>query len=234
MKRRLKAFRFKAALKWLWRVLLLLVLLDFAYLMAIWPNWKDIESGPVPQSAFIQTYVNRLDEGSSLPKLRWDPVSFQNIPKSMVRAVVVAEDARFFYHNGFDTDAFVEVMKYNLAKRKFLFGGSTISQQTVKNLFLSPSRNPLRKWHELVITLSMERNLSKQQIMALYLNVAEFGQGVYGVEAASQFYWNKPASKLSSKQAIELAASLPSPLKHNPSTRTKSFFNRVRKIEQYF
>jgi monofunctional biosynthetic peptidoglycan transglycosylase len=152
----------------------------------------------------------------------------------MVRAVVVAEDARFFYHNGFDFEAFKEVMKYNLSKRQFVFGGSTVSQQTVKNLFLSQSRNPLRKWHELVITLSMERKLSKQRIMELYLNIAEFGRGIYGVGATSQFYWGVSASKLSDQQAMELAATLPSPVKHNPATRTKSFNSRVKKVSRYF
>ena len=152
----------------------------------------------------------------------------------MTRALIVAEDARFYSHSGIDTDALQEVMEYNLTKKRFVFGGSTISQQTIKNIFLSPSRNPFRKWHEFVLTIGMERNLSKKRILSLYLNIAEFGRGIYGVNAAAQYYWGIPASQLSDSQAIELAATLPAPVKHNPNTRTKFFLKRVKKIGRYF
>ena len=125
-------------------------------------------------------------------------------------------------------------MEYNLSEKKFIYGGSTISQQTVKNIFLSPSRNPLRKWHELLLTIGMERNLTKKRILELYLNVAEFGRGIYGVEAAAKYYWGISAARLSSRQAIQLAATLPSPVSNNPDTRTKSFNRRVKKISRYF
>ena len=152
----------------------------------------------------------------------------------MIRALIVAEDARFYSHSGIDTDALQEVMEYNLSKKRFIYGGSTISQQTIKNIFLSPSRNPFRKWHEFVLTIGMERNLSKQRILALYLNIVEFGRGIYGVNAAAQYYWGIPASQLSVRQAVELAATLPSPVKHNPKNRTKTFLKRVKKIGRYF
>ena len=152
----------------------------------------------------------------------------------MIRALIVAEDSRFYTHAGVDLEAFQAAMEENISKKQFIYGGSTISQQTVKNMFLSASRNPLRKWHELVITLGMERNLSKKRILEIYLNVAEFGRGVYGVEAASLHYWGVPSSELSARQAIELAATLPSPIKHNPATRTRAFENRVRRISRYF
>jgi monofunctional biosynthetic peptidoglycan transglycosylase len=125
-------------------------------------------------------------------------------------------------------------MEYNFSKKRLIFGGSTISQQTVKNVFLSPSRNPLRKWHELLLTIGMERNLSKQRVLEHYLNLAEFGRGIYGVDAAARYYWGKPASRLTDRQAIELAATLPSPVKNNPKTRTRSFENRVKKIRRWF
>ena len=125
-------------------------------------------------------------------------------------------------------------MEYNLSRKKLVYGASTISQQTVKNIFLSPSRNPLRKWHELVLTIGMERNLSKERILEQYLNVAEFGRGLYGVDAAARYYWGIPASALTSSQAVELAAPLPSPTRNNPKTRTRSFQNRVKKIRRYF
>ncbi len=152
----------------------------------------------------------------------------------MIRALIVAEDARFYSHSGIDIEAIQSAMETNLSEKRFAYGGSTISQQTVKNIFLSSSRNPLRKWHELLLTIGMERNLSKKRILELYLNVVEFGRGIYGVEAAARYYWGKSASRLSVKQAIELAATLPSPVKHNPDTRTRDFKRRVKKISRYF
>ncbi len=165
-----------------------------------------------------------------LPSLRWRPVSLTEIPRHVRRAVIVAEDSRFYQHGGFDLIAFRDAMDYNVAQGRFALGASTISQQTVKNLYLSSSRNPLRKWHELILTWGMERNLSKDRILEIYLNVAEFGPGIYGVEAASQVYWGKSVLRLTLSEAAELAASLPSPKTNNPATRTQRFRKRVHKI----
>ena len=221
-------------LRWSWKILLLIFVMDTGYLVGIWPNWKIYAEGPVQQSNFIRNYISEHYHHRDWPQLHWQPVSFNNIPKHMTRALIVAEDARFYSHSGIDTDALQEVMEYNLTKKRFVFGGSTISQQTIKNIFLNPSRNPFRKWHEFVLTIGMERNLTKQRILFLYLNIAEFGRGIYGVNAAAQYYWGIPASQLSVKQAVELAATLPAPVKHNPNTRTKFFLKRVKKIGRYF
>ena len=99
---------------------------------------------------------------------------------------------------------------------------------------MSASRNPLRKWHELVLTIGMQQNLTKKRILELYLNVAEFGRGIYGVDAAAKHYWGIPASKLSVKQSIHLAATLPAPVNHNPATKTRFFLKRVKTISRYF
>ena len=224
----------KTSLRWGWKILLLVFVMDAGYLIGIWPDWKIYAEGPVQQSSFIRNYISQHYRHRDWPRLHWKPVSINKIPKHMIRALIVAEDARFYSHSGIDTDALQEVMEYNLSKNRFIYGGSTISQQTIKNIFLSPSRNPLRKWHEFVLTIGMERNLSKQRILALYLNIAEFGRGVYGVNAAAQYYWGIHASQLSVKQSIQLAATLPAPVKHNPKTRTKFFLKRVKKIGRYF
>jgi membrane peptidoglycan carboxypeptidase len=142
----------------------------------------------------------------------------------------VAEDSRFYEHGGIDFQAIEEAMAYNLKRGKVLLGASTISQQTTKNMFLSLSRNPLRKWHELILTYIMEGMLEKPQILHIYLNVAEFGTGVYGLEAAARAYYGVSAYQLSQEQAIELAATLPSPKKNNPKSRTRSFQKRVVRI----
>ena len=220
--------------RWSWKVLLLVFVMDTGYLIGIWPDWKIYAEGPIQQSSFIRNYISEHYRHRDWPRLRWQPVSINKIPKHMVRALIVAEDARFYSHSGIDTDALKEVMEYNLSKKRFIYGGSTISQQTIKNIFLSPSRNPMRKWHEFALTIGMERNISKKRILSLYLNIAEFGRGIYGVNAAAQYYWGIPASRLSTKQAVELAATLPAPVKHNPKTRTKFFLKRVKKIGRYF
>ena len=221
-------------LRWGLKLLPILILMDVGYLIGIWPDWAAYEAGTVPRSQFILAYELEQSRHEGWRKLRWRPVSIDKIPACMVRAVIVAEDARFYAHNGVDIDALKAAMDDNLSEKKLLLGGSTISQQTVKNLFLDSSRNPLRKWHELVLTLGMEHAISKKRILELYLNVAEFGRGIYGVDAAARFYWGIPASRLSNRQCIELAATLPSPVRNNPGTRTRSFNNRIRKIRRYF
>lgn len=229
---RLSALR--KLLRWGVRLLLLLILVDIGYLVAIWPDWERYAEGPLQQSNFMRSYESGRSRDSGWPELRWNPVPIETIPRDMLRAVVVAEDSRFYEHDGVDFEALKEVMTYNLSQKRMAFGGSTISQQTVKNLFLSASRDPLRKWHELILTLAMEQQLSKRRILEYYLNVAEFGRGVYGVDAAARHYWGIPVYRLTRLQAIELAATLPAPVKNNPVTRTRFFVNRVRKIRRYF
>jgi monofunctional biosynthetic peptidoglycan transglycosylase len=224
----------KRLLRWGGRLVLVLVVIDAAYLAVIWPDWELYTGGPVQRSSFIRNYELERQRQPNWPKLRWNPVSIKMIPKSMVRAVIVAEDSRFYEHEGVDFEALKDAMEFNLSEQRMVYGASTISQQTVKNVFLSSSRNPLRKWHELLLTLGMERNLTKKRILEHYLNLAEFGKGIYGVDAAARYYWGIPAARLSSRQAMELAATLPSPVKNNPRTRTKSFRNRVKRIRRYF
>ncbi len=225
--------RFKTFLRRGALLLLLFLLLDSLYLLWLMPDWEKLARGPVPKSAFMERYEELRKENPKLPQLRWNPVPLSAISQPMRRAVVVAEDSRFYEHSGIDLAALQEVWGYNLEHGKAAFGGSTLSQQLTKNLFLSPSRNPLRKWHELWLTLIMEQKLSKRRILELYLNVAQFGPGIYGVEAASRRYWGIPASALSVHQAIELAATLPSPRENNPATRTRFFQSKVKKIRQH-
>lgn len=217
---------------WLPRLLLLLLLVDLFYVATIWPDWSRYKHGAIPKSRFMQQYLKTRHQLGA-PPLRWSPVPLEEIPQHLQRAVVVAEDSRFYQHDGFDLIAFREAMDYNLSSGRPALGASTISQQTVKNLFLSSRRDPLRKWHELLLTWGMEHNLSKNRILELYLNIAELGPGVYGVQAASEYYWSKPVSELNLQQAIELAATLPAPKKQNPLTRSKGFERRLEKIETW-
>ncbi|MCR4346061.1 MAG: monofunctional biosynthetic peptidoglycan transglycosylase [Sulfuricaulis sp.] len=231
-KRGFKAYVRRSArvLRWTLRLCLLFLILDLVYLGLTWPDWNKIANGPIPKSAFMREYENQLAQNKNWPRLRWQPVAFSVFPRHLLRAVILAEDSRFYEHSGFDLIAFKEAMDHNLKEGRFVFGASTISQQTVKNLFLTPSRNPLRKWHELILTWGMERQLSKRRILDIYLNVAQFGQGIYGVQAASQVYWGINPDSLSPAQAAELVATLPSPVKSNPATRTRYFDRRSKKL----
>lgn len=219
----------KKGMRWALRLLLLALVIDLIYLAAIWPDWARLRSGPIPRSEFMQQYA-AARVAKQWPQTRWRPVPLKQIPRHTVRAVLIAEDSRFYTHGGFDFTAIREAWDYNLSAGRVALGASTISQQTAKNLFLSPARTPLRKWHELILTFALERNLSKHRILELYLNVAEFGRGIYGVDAAARAYWGVPASALTVEQSAQLAATLPGPTKHNPHARTRYFERRSQKI----
>jgi len=221
--------RFRRSLRWGMRILLIFLVVDLIYVAVIWPDWKHLATGAIPKSSFIQMYEAKQKTGD-WPKLQWQPVPLARIPLHMRRAVIVAEDSRFYEHSGFDLIAIREALDYNLDRGRVVFGASTITQQTVKNLYLSPSRNPLRKWHEMFLTWGIEHHLRKNRILELYLNIAEFGRGIYGVQAAARHYYGEDVEQLSVPQAAELAACLPSPVKNNPATRTGAFDRRAQKI----
>ncbi len=207
------------------------IIVDGFYLLHLVPDWDELAHGPIPKSRFIARYETdyRIDGG---PPLKWQPVSLSRVPEDLIDAVLIAEDGRFFKHRGFDMEAIKRAWRYNVDRGKFARGASTISQQTAKNLFLGPSRTVLRKWHELLLTVMLEQRLEKHRILEIYLNVAEFGRGVYGVEAAARHYWGTSVSRLSAHQAVELAATLPSPRRNNPASRRPFFLEHAAGIER--
>jgi monofunctional biosynthetic peptidoglycan transglycosylase len=146
---------------------------------------------------------------------RWVPLS--NIPKHVRMAVLVAEDGAFFSHNGVDWHEVWESVETNLEKGRIVRGGSTITQQLAKNLYLSTSRDPIRKLKELLITWMLEARLTKKRILELYLNIIEWGPGVFGIEAAAQRHFHKPTTRLTRDEAARLAAVIPSPLRRRPT-----------------
>lgn len=147
---------------------------------------------------------------------RWTWVPLSRISPHLQKAVIVSEDASFFQHEGFDWGGIQEATVRNIKAGKLARGGSTITQQLAKNLYLSSEKKLLRKVHEALIARSLERHLSKKRILEIYLNVAEWGQGVYGAEEAARHHFGKPAAKLTAEEAALLAAILPSPLRHDP------------------
>ena len=146
---------------------------------------------------------------------KWVPLS--RISPYLIKAVLIAEDDKFWRHEGFDYDAIQKAIEKDIKEKKFKLGGSTISQQLAKNLYLSPEKNPIRKLREAIITWRMEKALTKKRILELYLNIAEWGDaGIFGIEAASKHYYGKPASALGPEEAARLASILPNPRKFNP------------------
>jgi monofunctional biosynthetic peptidoglycan transglycosylase len=144
----------------------------------------------------------------------WVPLS--SVSPYMIKGVLIGEDDKFWSHEGFDYDAIQKAIEKDMKAGKFKFGGSTISQQLVKNLYLSPSKNPLRKLREAVITWRMEKVLSKRRILEIYLNIAEWGNGIFGIEAAARHYYGKSASELDPFESARLVAVLPNPIRYNP------------------
>lgn len=161
----------------------------------------------------------RLKEASNGPKKRdqvWAP--YEKISKNLVRAVLAGEDSRFFDHSGFDWEEIQKAIEKDWEEKEFRRGASTISQQLAKNLFLSTSKNPFRKAHEALITWELEKLLGKRRILEVYLNVIEWGDGIYGAEAASRNYFGISAAALNSEQAAFLSAIIPNPRNtYNPS-----------------
>lgn len=159
---------------------------------------------------------------------QWVPLA--RISPYAVKAVIIAEDDKFWAHEGFDFEAIQKAVEKDIKRGKFSAGGSTISQQLAKNLYLTPSRNPMRKVREAVLTWRLERSLSKRQIIEIYLNVAEWGDGIFGIEAASRHYFAKSAADLTAQEAARLAAVLPSPLHYNPVRGGRYVENRAEAI----
>ena len=150
---------------------------------------------------------------------RWVPIG--QVAPAMLKAVLIGEDDKFYQHEGFDFEALEQALEKNMKAGRFKAGASTISQQLTKNLFLSPEKSLTRKFKEAILTWRLERALTKRRILELYLNVAEWGDGVFGIEAAARHYFKKPASALSSMEAARLAAVLPNPIRFNPLSDQK-------------
>jgi monofunctional glycosyltransferase len=154
-----------------------------------------------------------------------DWISIDEISPNLQRAVIASEDPKFLTHNGFDFEAIAKAIDAN-KRRKVKMGASTISQQTAKNVFLYPSRTYLRKGLEAYFTVLIETLWDKRRILEVYLNVIELGPGVYGAEAAAQYYWKKPAYKLAQGEAQLFAAILPNPRRWNPKRPTNFVLRR--------
>ena len=206
------------------------VLLWLAYEVLTFPDVGKLAKEPPKTTAFMELRKKQLRAKGEGDELRWKWVSYGNISPSLRRAVLVAEDDSFYEHHGVDVDAMKEAFERNWKGGKVTHGGSTITQQLAKNLYLSPSRNPVRKIKEYFIARALEKHLTKKRILELYLNVVEFGERVYGAEAAARHYFHKSASALSPKEAALLAGCLPNPRIMNPGDPNKRLRWRQKMI----
>ena len=210
--------------------LLLVIAVGFAaFQWLTWPDVAELAIRDPRTTAFIDHYRER--RGREAP-LDWRWVPYDRISDNLKHAVLVGEDIDFFSHDGFAVEELKQAVRETLREGEPLRGASTISQQLVKNLWLSPSRNPWRKAKEALLTVQLERELTKHRILEIYLNVAEFAPGVYGAEAAALNSFRRSASGLTVSQAAELAACLPSPTRCGPGGGSKAYLERVARIER--
>lgn len=175
----------------------------------LWWKWFDPAT-----TSFMRIRLETLREKNPRAELRHQWVPYARISSNLKRAVVAAEDDKFVDHDGFDWDGIQKAMEKNQRKGKPVAGGSTISQQLAKNLFLSPNRSYLRKGEEAIITLMIETTWDKRRILEVYLNVVEWGDGIFGAEAAARRYYGVSAAQLNVEQAAHIAVMLPNPRKY--------------------
>jgi monofunctional biosynthetic peptidoglycan transglycosylase len=182
-------------------------------------------------SAFMEDRLEIIQEKKPEAELKYRWVDYAKISSNLKRAVIASEDAKFLDHEGFDWEGIQKAYEKNLRKGKIVAGGSTISQQLAKNLFLSTKRTPWRKAEEAVITVMLENLLSKRRILEIYLNVIEWGNAVFGAEAAARHYYKTSASNLSSGQAAKLAAMIPNPRFYDAHSNTRYLNRRIATIQ---
>ncbi len=178
------------------------------------------------ETALMRQRVREAEDDGRRLKITRSWVPLAKLPKHVINAIVVAEDGTFFSHTGFDWYEVQESIEKNITKGRAVRGASTITQQLAKNLYLSTSKDPVRKAKEACITVLLEQSLSKNRILELYLNVIEWGRGVFGIDAAARTYFGKSASNLTLEEATRLAAVIPSPLKHRPDEDSRYVLRR--------
>ncbi len=181
-------------------------------------------------SAFMTEQLARLQEEDPAAELRHKWVPYERISPNLKRALIASEDAKFVDHEGFDWDGIEAAFDKNLKQGRIVAGGSTISQQLAKNLFLSSKKTPWRKLEEAVITVMLEAVMDKRRIFEIYLNVIEWGNGVFGAEAAARHYYRSPASRLSAGQAAKLAAMVPNPRYYDEHRNAPGLARKTRII----
>jgi monofunctional glycosyltransferase len=213
-------------------VLAVAVVAWLVYEAVTWPDVAALARRPPATTAFITRYAEHERAAGRDPRVARVWVDYAALSPHLKRAVLVAEDVNFFSHHGFEMAAVKQAVAHALEEGARPRGASTITQQLAKNLWLSPSRNPARKLKEAILTWQMERTLDKRRILELYLNVAQFGPGVFGAEAASRRYFGKHAADLDADEAAQLAAALPRPASWHPGATNAGYRRHVASVRR--
>jgi monofunctional biosynthetic peptidoglycan transglycosylase len=200
------------------------------YVYLTLPDVRPLRVTNPPTTAFIELRASEARAKGKTPRRAQQWVAYSRISADLKRAVTVTEDDAFWQHEGVDFDQLQQSLEADWARGRWFRGGSTITQQLAKNLYLSPSKNPLRKLRELVIARRLEAELTKTRILELYLNVIEWGDGVYGAEAAARTYFHTSASALGPSEAAALAACIVNPRRMNPAHPTARYARRQQLI----
>ncbi|MDQ3420406.1 MAG: monofunctional biosynthetic peptidoglycan transglycosylase [Acidobacteriota bacterium] len=201
-----------------------------AYVYLTTPDVRALKIENPKSTAFMDLRAREARAKGEEPRRNHRWVTYRRISPQLVRAVLVTEDSAFWKHDGLDYQQIKESLEVNLERGEFARGASTITQQLAKNLYLSPSKNPLRKLRELIIARRLEAELPKQRILEIYLNVIEWGNGIYGAEAAARTYFGKPAARLNSSESALLAAAIANPRLMNPGSPTARLLRRQQMV----
>ena len=202
-----------------------------AYIYLTLPDVRPLAKTNPPTTAFIELRkAEARAAGRKNFTIRRQWVPYARISPMLKRAVIVTEDAAFFDHDGIDVEEIKASFEKNWEEGQFLRGGSTITQQLAKNLYLSPSRNPVRKLTELLIAWRLEEALTKQRIFEIYLNSIEWGDGIFGCEAAARAYFGKPCADLQMAEAALMAGAIINPREHSPAKPTRRLLRRQQII----
>ena len=225
----------RGAGRWVVRLVFLALLAGGAWLAWeawTWPDVAALARRDPSTTAFIERSRKLRRARGEDDTIRWTPVPYARISPFLKKAVLCGEDMAFFDHDGFDRHEIREAVQDAIRDREIPRGASTITQQLAKNLWLSPSLDPLRKAKEVLLTRRLERDLGKRRILDLYLNVVEFGPGIYGAEAASRWYFGKSAADLNADEAARLAASLPRPSRWHPGVSSRGYDRYTRTVRE--
>lgn len=204
-------------------------LIAFAYLLLM-PDVSKLRRENPGKTSFMKYREREAEKKGNRYRIDQTWVPLSRISAFLVKGVLIAEDDKFWKHEGFDYESMQKALEKDIKTKKFKLGGSTITQQLAKNLYLWPAKNPARKLIEAIITWRLESVLTKKRILELYLNVVEWGEGVFGAEAAARHYFGKASSDLSPEEAARLAAILPNPRKYDPRGNQRYVVNRSNLI----
>jgi monofunctional biosynthetic peptidoglycan transglycosylase len=227
------AHRKKSIAKRIFKYLIALAAIGFAYVAYVYltlPDVRQLANTNPTTSAFMELRIREAADAGRKLQIRHRWVPYSQISANLRRAVIVTEDAAFYDHDGIDLAELKASLEKNWEEGQFVRGGSTITQQLAKNLYLSPTRNPMRKVKELLIARRLEAALSKRRILEMYLNIIEWGDGIFGCEAAARAYFGGPCASLSVEQAALLAGAIINPREHSPAKPTRRLLRRQQII----